>query len=365
MKLLELSEAEYKKFEQKHQYGNIMQEFERSELREWMGWNTFLLGTKEEGKVTSSCLLLERNRYAMVQMGPVLDWSDLAFVKKWLKALIDFCKEQGFTKLEIYPYVLLSVRDKHGEVLEKRDLSKLKKVFAELGFAYGGETVESPAKAMRWMSIKDISGMKSMDDVWASYKNTVRTMIRKHSPEVKIEEMKGKEELQDVALMFSESNLRNKVHDRDLNYYSKIYDIFGDNVVFQIARKRDNDEPVAAHMFFVTDHEAVSYAAGISEKYKALNGMTLLNDAFFKYCLEHGISRCNLYGVNGDFEHPNHLLRFKAQFGITVEEYVGEFSVVLNEKAYARDNRKQKVLGVLRAIKYNSWRIMRKTRQKN
>ncbi len=363
MKLVELSEAEYRKFESKHQYGNIMQEVERVELREWMGWKSFLLGTKDEEKITSSCLLFVRNRYAMIQMGPVLDWSDLAFVKKWFKTLLDFCKEQGFIKLEVYPYVLLSVRDKHGEVLEKRDLSKLKKIFEELGFSYGGETVESPAKAMRWMSIKDISDMKNMDDVWASYKNTVRTMIRKHSPEVEIVEMKSKDELQDVGLMFSESNLRNKVNDRNLNYYSKIYDIFGDNVVFQIARKRDNGEPVAAHMFFLTDHEAVSYAAGISEKYKALNGMTLLNDAFFKYCLEHGISRCNLYGVSGDFEHPNHLLRFKAQFGITVEEYIGEFSIVLDKEAYARDERKQKVLGMLRDIKYGGRRLLMKVRK--
>ena len=364
MKLILLTESEYKKFEPKHKYGNIMQEFERSLLREKMGWNCHLLGSKEDGKVNSACLLLERNGYAMIQMGPVLDWDDLSFVKQWLKAAIDYCKEQNFVKLEIFPYVLLSVRDKHGEVLEKFDRAKLKKVFAELGFEYGGETVESPAKAMRWLSVKDISGMKNMDDVWASYKNTVRTMIRKHSPEVRVEIMKDKSELQDVISMFSESNLRNKVNNRDLSYYSNIFDIFGDNVVFHIARKKDNGEPVAAHMFFVTDHEAVSYAAGISEKYKALNGMTLLNDAFFEYCLEHGINRCNLYGVSGDFEGNNHLLRFKAQFGINVEEYIGEFGIVLDGKRYASDQRREKVLGTLRKAKYAGKRLIGKLRKK-
>lgn len=363
MKLIELSESEYKKFEPGHKYGNIMQEPERAELRKAIGWNSYLLGTKDDKKITSACLLLERNRFAMIQMGPVLDWSDMKFVESWLEALIDFCNEKGFIKLEIYPYVMISKRDKHGEVLEEYDQSKLMKIFKDLGFVYGGKTVEAQAKAMRWMSVKDISGMKDMDEVWASYKNTVRTMIRKHSPDVKIEEIKSKDELHDVEQMFSESNLRNKVNDRDSSYYSKIWDIFGDKVVFQVARKRDNNDPVAAHMFFVTNHEAVSYAAGISEKYKAYNGMTLLNDAFFKYCLENGISRCNMYGVNGDFEGNNPLLRFKAQFGITIEEYIGEFSLVLDEKAYAKVQRKEKVLGALRKVKYGGKRLLGKIRK--
>lgn len=364
MKIVKLSESEFRKFESKHEYGNVMQEVERAELRKQMGWNVFLLGTKDGETVTSACFLMERKKYALIQMGPVLDWSDLAFVKKWLAALKEFCKEEGFIKVEIFPYVKMSLRDKHGKVIEKYDVAKLKKVFADSGFEYGGETVKMHPKAMRWMAVKDISGMKNMDDVWASYKNTVRTMIRKHSPEVKVEIMKGKTELQDVGLMFSESNLRNKVNDRGLNYYSKIFDIFGNHVVFHVARKKDNGEPVAAHMFFANDHEAVSYAAGISEKHKALNGMTLLNDAFFEYCLKHGISRCNLYGVSGDFEHPNHLLRFKAQFNVNIEEYIGEFSCVLNEKAYAIDQKKEKVLGALRKVKYGSKRLLNKIRKK-
>jgi len=364
MKIIQLSEFDYRKFESKHKYGNIMQEVERVELRKWMGWNTYLLGSKKDGEINSSCLLLEKNGYAMIQMGPVLDWKDLAFVKEWLKAIVSYCKKAGFVKLEIYPYVLMNVRDKNGEILESHSREKMKAIFAELGFAYGGETIGAQPKAQRWMTVKDITGMDDMDSVWASYKNTVRTMIRKHSPEVKIEQMRDKSELQDVGLMFSESNMRNKVNNRSLSYYAKIFDIFGDKVVFHIARRRDDDEPVAAHMFFVTKHEAVSYAAGISEKHKALNGMTLLNDAFFKYCLEHGIKRCNLYGVSGDFSSSNHLLRFKSQFGIKVEEYLGEFSIVLNKKAYARDMRKEKVLGALRKVKYGGKRLVEKIRRR-
>lgn len=363
MNLVELSESEYRKFEPSHAYGNLMQELERAKLRKWMGWNVFLLGTKDNGTVTSSCLLLVRNRYAMIQMGPVLDWSDLGFVEKWLKALIDFCKEHEIISVEVYPYVLMSVRDKHGEVLEKRDTEKLKELFVKLGFEYGGETVEIQPKAMRWLSIKDISGMKNMDEVWASYKHTMRTQIRRHSPEVSVEELKDVSELSDVASMIGESNLRNKVNDRNLDYYKKIYEIFGDKVVFHIARKRDDGEPVAAHMFFLTDHEAVSYAAGISEKYKSYNGMTLLNNAFFEYCLNHGISRCNMYGVAGDFTSNNRLLSYKTQFGIKVEEYIGGFTYVLDKKAASRNERKQKVLGALRKVKYGGKRMINKIRK--
>ena len=363
MKLIELSEADYRKFESKNQFGNLMQEYERAKLREWMGWKIHLIGSKEDKKVTSGCLMLERARYAMIQMGPVLDWDNLEFVKEWLKALLDYCKEQGIINVEIYPYVLMSVRDKHGEVLEKHDVSALKEVFEKLGFEYGGETVKIQPKAMRWLAIKDISGMKNMDEVWASYKHTMRTQIRRHGPEVSVDELKDISELQEVATMIGESNLRNKVNDRNLDYYKKIYEIFGKNVVFHIARKRDDGEPVAAHMFFITDHEAVSYSAGISEKYKSFNGMTLLNNAFFEYCLNHGISRCNMYGVAGDFTSENRLLSYKTQFGIKVEEYIGGFTYVLDKKAVSRNERKQKVLGALRKVKYGGKRVISKIRK--
>lgn len=363
MKIIELTESEYRKFESKHQFGNLMQELERAKLREWMGWKTYLIGTKDDDKVNSAALMLERRGYAMIQMGPVLDWSDLGFVEKWLKALVDYCGEQGIISLEIYPYVVMSVRDKHGEVLEKFDVLKLKDLFKKLGFKYGGETVAVQPKAMRWMSIKDISGMKNMDEVWASYKHTMRTQIRRHGPEVRVDELKDASELNDVISMIGESNLRNKVNDRNLDYYKEIYKLFGKNVVFHIARKRDDNAPVAAHMFFITDHEAVSYAAGISEKYKSFNGMTLLNNAFFEYCLNHGITRCNMYGVSGDFSSANRLLSYKSQFGIKVEEYIGGFTYVLNEKAVAKNERKQKVLGVLRKVKYGGKRVINKIRK--
>lgn len=363
MKIIELTESEYRKFESKHQFGNLMQEYERAKLREWMGWKVHLIGSKADNKVNSSCLMLERKGYAMIQMGPVLDWSDLGFVEKWFKALLEYCKEQGIISLEVFPYVVMSVRDKHGEVLEKFDVSKLKKLFEKLGFEYGGETIEVQPKAMRWMSIKDISGMKNMDEVWASYKHTMRTQIRRHSPEVRVDELKDASELKEVFSMIGESNLRNKVNDRSLDYYKKIYELFGEKVVFHIARKRDDGAPVAAHMFFITDHEAVSYAAGISEKYKSFNGMTLLNNAFFEYCLNHGITRCNMYGVSGDFSSENRLLSYKSQFGIKIEEYIGGFTYVLDKKAVAKNERKQKVLGALRKVKYGGKRIVNKIRK--
>jgi hypothetical protein len=56
-------------------------------------------------------------------------------------------------------------------------------------------------------------------------------------------------------------------------------------------------------------------------------------------------------------------LSYKSQFGIKVEEYIGGFTYVLDKKAVAKNERKQKVLGALRKVKYGGKRIVNKIRK--
>jgi hypothetical protein len=56
-------------------------------------------------------------------------------------------------------------------------------------------------------------------------------------------------------------------------------------------------------------------------------------------------------------------LSYKTQFGIKVEEYIGGFTYVLDKKAASRNERKQKVLGALRKVKYGGKRMINKIRK--
>ena len=85
MEFVELSDAEFRKFEQKNKCGNFFQSIERKELRSKMGWATHLLGVKEGNKVLAGGFLMMRDGNALVQLGPILNYEDkkvLRYVRK-------------------------------------------------------------------------------------------------------------------------------------------------------------------------------------------------------------------------------------------------------------------------------------------
>ena len=90
MKFVELSDDEFRRYERKQPCGNFFQSAERAELRRNMGWNVYLLGVKNDSKIVSACLLMERGGDALVQLGPIMDYGDLKTIKFWIKSNLDF-----------------------------------------------------------------------------------------------------------------------------------------------------------------------------------------------------------------------------------------------------------------------------------
>lgn len=75
MEFTTLTPDKFTTFEQNHPLGNFYQTVARAKLREKMGWHTFLLGVKD-GRDTLACaLLIEKNQEALIQMGPILNYS--------------------------------------------------------------------------------------------------------------------------------------------------------------------------------------------------------------------------------------------------------------------------------------------------
>lgn len=344
MKFVELSEADYRKFEQKNPYGNLYQMAERAALRRRMGWHANLLGVREDNKIIAGCLVLEKNGMMMVPMGGVLDWNNTKLLDFWLKNLLDYAKEHNAVTLEVFPPLVLTVRDVKGEVLESKNWDAVFKCFDENNFDYEGKTTAIENKANRWVTVKDLSGFKTIDEVRASYKKNVRNKLRKCSPELEILEVTDKADLADVAFAIEGSNTKNGVKSRNNSYYEDIQEVFGDQVHFMLARNKENGDAVAGRVIFDHPNETVSFISGTVQKYRRMNAMTVLQDDLLTKCFEKGIKRVNFYGMEGDFSENNHLLEFKSGFGVKVEELIGGFRIVINPSAY----RKQEAIRIVR-----------------
>ena len=351
MNFVELTDEEFRKFERKQACGNFFQSAERAELRRKMGWNVYLLGIKDDKKILSGCLLMERGGEALVQLGPIMDYSDTKLVKFWIKSIVEFAKSKGFIALEVFPVDLISIRDVKGEVVKSFPSEKIEKAFADAGFSYMGRTVELENKANRWMAVKNLKGFKSIDEVRASYKKNVRNKLRKISPELEVYELKEKSEIPMLAEAVDQSNHKNGVVSRYLSYYEWMWDAWGENTRFIVARRKEDKAVVAGRILIYHPNEVVSFISGTTQRFKKLNGMTYLQDWLLEDCLERGVKRANFYGIDGDFSDNNKLLEFKSGFGVDIEEYIGGFRLILQPGKYRLNNVKKAGMNALRSVR--------------
>jgi lipid II:glycine glycyltransferase (peptidoglycan interpeptide bridge formation enzyme) len=328
----ELDEAEWGKFEAEWGGAHFFQGVQRIQMRKKMGYTNYIIGVREGGKIVAGGVLLGRRGEFWMAYGPLIDWDNQKLVRFFLDKVIDFARTKNMLKIEIFPDVLLSLRNNRGQILEKWNRDKLQRIFADAGFRYQGQTVNYEMKAGRWAFTKDLTGIKDVETLRKTYRKTLRARLRQTDGDVKITTLK-RNELDTLVGLIDESDARNGVKGRETEYYERIYDAFGHDVEFLVARKTDDDTPVAGAIFIYHGGEVASYLSGMDWRYRGLNGRAWLQDFVMQKCLKKGIKRVNFFWVEGRFT-DNSLLEFKSGFGGVVEECIGGFEKVLQPAKY-------------------------------
>ena len=342
-KITELNEKEFKKFEQNSKYGNFFQSVERAKLRRKMGFNTYLIGLKEKDNVSVAGLIVERDGEAWIQIGPILDYNNTKLLNSFLDAIIDYAKSKKFVKLEIFPPLVISIRDFDGSYVKKFNFDKVFETFKKHGFAHEGFTTKIENKANRWMFVKDLSDVKTFRDAELSMNASTRKKLHKTERELEIKVLKDKKDLPEWLTALQESDKRNGVHTRNVKYFEDLWDAFGENAIFVEARRKDNGELVSSEVDIIHPNEMVAFVAGTIEKNKKHNGSIAIKGFNIEECLKRKIKRLNLYGMEGDFSPNNPLLYFKNGPGGYTEEYIGGFCIVLNKQKLLQNKIKRKI----------------------
>ncbi len=328
----ELDGKEWDTFERAHPDSQFLQGVQRMNKRAKMGYQSYIVGIKQGKTIIGGGILLGRNDEFWMPYGPLIDWDNLELVRYFLDQLIDFSREKGFVKIELFPRILLSIRDNKGAVLDSWDRSDLKQQFSAAGFTYQGETTNYQMKAGRWAFVKDLSGIETVDQLRASYRKTLRARLRQTEGHVEMTTLK-RSELSILVGLIDDSDERNGVSGRELTYYQLMYDAFGDDIQFVVARTSDDHTPIAGAIFIHHGHEISSYLSGMDRRYRHLNGRAWLQDYMMTKYLGTATTRVNFFWIEGRFQN-NHLLEFKSGFGGVVEEYVGGFEKVLRPARY-------------------------------
>ena len=347
MEFVTLTPTEFTNFERNHPLGNFYQSVARAKLREKMGWQTYLLGVKNQNKVKAAALLVAKDGRALVQMGPILNYEPLEepfpgspakahketnqdrILVFCLEGLKSFARKQGFITLEIFPPLLLSLRALDGTKTKEWDRTKIFETFKKYGFKHEGFTTKIENKANRWMFSKDLTNLNTIRDIELTMNASTRKKLHKTSRELDIKVLTDKSELKEWLTALEESDKRNGVHTRDVNYFEDLWDAFGEDAIFVEARRKDNGELVSSEVDIIHPNEMVAFVAGTIEKNKHYNGSVAIKGFNLEKCLEFKQTRLNLYGMKGDFSPENPLLYFKSGLGGISEEYIGGFRLIL------------------------------------
>ncbi len=349
-------------------------------------WNSVLTSVTENDRIVASALVLIRpvifgRTMFYIPRGPVLDWNNKELVKFMLDHLVALAKEKNAMVVRFDPNVVYKSYDikekdqehdaRNGDVIEF-----LKQYGAEhKGFTKRIEEATQP----RYNIIMHVDE-NWKDRLIKNTKQSIRTAEKRGA-----ECYEGPEYIPDLrtALHFTET--RQGIALRNEEYFRRMADVYGDRCIIMVAKLNFDRE--AARLREDLDRSKKQLADASSKKEtarlekqiendqkdiqwleesKAAEGkdevvlcgkMVICNSGRMEFvnmgnntnymrvranywlyskcldrCAELRIPVCSFGGVEGTLDDG--LTQFKSAWPVEVEEYIGEFNIVLNRPVY-------------------------------
>ncbi len=225
MKLVTLSEKEFKNFADHHPQISFHQTVEWGKLKEENGWKSHLLGYKEEnGKVIAGCLLLskmtpiKRNMFYSPR-GFLIDYNDEKLLKSFTEEIKKYVKKEKGIFVKIDPYVSYQERDKLGNIVEGgQNNKKAHENLLKLGYRHFGFNLMQDTLQPRWIFTTNTKN-RTIEDVMKEMDPKTRQIIRKNERDcIRVREIDEKELPLFKDIMQHTGDRRDFI-DRPLEYY--------------------------------------------------------------------------------------------------------------------------------------------------
>lgn len=367
-------------------------------------WEHLYTAVKEDGKVVGAALVLVRTMplgltLFYIPRGPVMDYSREDLVRFYFDELKKAAKKRKAIAIRFDPAVLsrrYSYRDRNEEhAYENTDvIDMLKRIGAR---HKGYTTMISEATQPRYNAEMDVTP-DYRDHLEHRTTKCIRAALHKG-----IEVYEGAEYLHDFAEAMHYTEVRKGVALRNEEYFRNMMEVYGDHAICMVAKlnfPRQLEKLIAS----VNEAEEKLKDPSLKKKEKAALNQQLTNDrkeleklqadyeregrnevitcgilaayndnlmelfymgnnpdylrmysSYLLYalcldrCVDLGITHCSFGGIEGTLDDG--LTLFKSNWLMNVEEYIGEFNIVLNGLMYkAFDEIYPKVLAM--AAKY-------------
>lgn len=237
--LEKLTKEEFDMYAKSHICNTFYQSSSWGELKALTGWESHLVGIKNNGKIIAATLLLSKQlpiihkKMFYAPRGFLLDYKDLEMIDSFTQEIKVYVKNNQGIFFKINPYLSYQQRNVNGDILEnginnKEVVNHLKK----LGYQHVGLTNDYGKELEpRWISVLDIEN-QTLEELFSSMRETTRLDIKnsyKHSLKlVEIDETR----LPEFKRLMEHTGERRGFADRSLSYYKRMYEVFSkdDNI---------------------------------------------------------------------------------------------------------------------------------------
>ena len=372
-------------------------------------WQNERLGFYKDDKLVAVASVLIRKLLSpasftiiYIPRGPIMDYKDKELVSFVLSALKEYGKLHRSIFIKFDPFLLLSKRDMDGKIEESQQTFEIKDLLVDLDCKWigrskmMGDTIQPTHHAVLY---KDVFSENSLHK---RVRQNIRT-ARNKGLEISI----GREEfLDDFSELLKKTEKRKAIHLRGKEYYHRILTAYpedsyltvaylnvvdrSDHITQQVEKlieekntftsktrqtKVDNNlkelnrlnseldflsslmetkgsfVPLAGTLTINFGTTSENIYAGMDEDFKRYQPALLTWVETAKQAFERGASWQNLGGIEPKLDGG--LYQFKSQFNPTIEEYIGEFDLILSPILYNILQAILKKIKKLRNIKHD------------
>lgn len=328
--------------------------------------------------------------------GYLIDFNDFNLLETFTKLLTQFLNKRNFMFVKIDPYIIYKSRDKKGNVISGIDNSKIVDELIHIGYEHTGFNLNFENLKPRWNAVTttnstedlfsrfskeirnkirkaDKMGIEILEGDASSVKQFYSLVNKKHSRRLNyyldMMEILGKKDMiklyfakLDTAKYIEKSKTLFETEEKRNNEINQELEenINSNNTNNIIKRKMASDillnnckqNVINATNLYKEYPSGVIVGASAIIKYN--KEIFFLIDGykqeFKRYCPNHylkyqimnfyrkeGYTRMHLNGISGDFNKSSAfygLTRFKLGFAAEIEEYIGEFTLVINKGKY-------------------------------
>lgn len=398
MQIILLDEARFDGFAINHPRHNYYQTSNYGRLMTKNGHNAYYLGLVDDiGEIKAATLMIVKNRkndrkkMGYCPRGFLIDWENEELVRTFTECLKDFLSKRNFTYVKLDPMVIYKEHNLDGSEKQEEihDVNFTKKL-QSLGYIHMGYNNGMEASKPRWNSLTFMDG-----DIIKLYNSISKEAREKITESAKMGNKVYKGGQNDITLLYNLINSSVPPIDYYYNYY-QFYGQNGFEVYFNklepieyvnaskkayedeeeknntlnmqmqdfnqpnkdmiINEKLKSDERLArykrnmleasrlfqsypngletAGVAIIKYGKTITFlASGVNEQFKDQHPEYLLKWQLMQEFAKQGYTIVNLGGLTSDLKKDYNSI-VKAELANKIVEYVGEFDLVINKKAY-------------------------------